>query len=242
MEYRSYPQIELFQEGLDSLKVELNDLQKQQFIDYYELLIKWNEVMNLTTITEFSEVLRKHFIDSLSLVKVYSPSKEKILDMGTGAGFPGIPLKIAFPDTEIVLMDSLNKRIHFLNEVITKLGLNKISAIHGRAEDYGRSKDYREKFDLCVSRAVAKLSTLSEYCLPYVKKDGFFISYKSGKVEEELNQADNSFKLLGARVKDTSYFTLPGTNMERTLVILQKTATTPNRFPRNAGKPSKEPL
>jgi 16S rRNA (guanine527-N7)-methyltransferase len=242
MEYRSYPQIDLFQEGLDSLQIELSDLQKQQFIDYYELLIKWNEVMNLTAITEFSEVLRKHFIDSLSLVKVYSPSKEKILDMGTGAGFPGIPLKIAFPDTEIVLMDSLNKRIHFLDEVITKLGLSKITAIHGRAEDYGRSKDYREKFDLCVSRAVAKLSTLSEYCLPYVKKDGFFISYKSGKVEEELNQAVNAFKLLGARVKDTSYFTLPGTDMERTLVILQKTAMTPNRYPRNAGKPSKEPL
>lgn len=242
MEFSKYPEMELFQTGLQNLKIELSDLQKQQFIDYYELLIEWNKVMNLTGITELDEVINKHFIDSLSIVKAMVPSKEKILDLGTGAGFPGIPIKIAFPDTEIVLLDSLKKRLTFLDEVIDKLGLTKITTLHGRAEDYGKSNEYREKFDLCVSRAVAKLSSLSEYCLPYVKKGGYFIPYKSGKIEEELADSQRAFQILGAKLTSVFDFTLPDTDIQRSLIVLEKTAMTPKSYPRSAGKPSKEPL
>jgi len=242
MEFSRYPEMVQFQKGLETLGIELSDLQKQQFIDYYELLVQWNKVMNLTAITNLSEVLHKHFLDSLSIIKVYRPMKEKILDMGTGAGFPGIPLKIAFPETEIVLLDSLNKRIHFLDEVIHELKLDNITALHGRAEDYGKNSEYREQFDLCVSRAVAKLSTLSEYCLPYVKIGGYFISYKSGKIEEELIMAANALNVLGAEVKDSSNFMLPGTDMERTLIMILKMTMTPMNYPRSAGKPTKAPL
>jgi 16S rRNA (guanine527-N7)-methyltransferase len=242
MDFHSYSEIGLFTNGLNEMGIHLEDEQIQQFIDYYELLIKWNDVMNLTAITEFKEVVQKHFLDSLSIVKIHKPSSEKILDMGTGAGFPGIPIKIAFPETQIVLLDSLNKRIHFLEEVISELKLTNIIAIHGRAEDFGKDKNYRENFHLCVSRAVANLSTLSEYCIPYVRKEGYFIAYKSGRAEEEISLAGNAFKQLGAVLKNTVDFKLPGTDMERVLVAIQKIAITPNKYPRSAGKPSKEPL
>ncbi len=242
MDYKLYPEMEEFEQGLRELKIELSELQKQQFIDYYNLLIEKNKVMNLTAITEFSEVISKHFIDSLSIVKVIELNNQKLLDLGTGAGFPGIPLKIVFPDLEIVLLDSLNKRLIFLQEVIDSLKLNKICTLHGRAEDFGKNPAYREKFDLCVSRAVAKLSSLSEYCTPYVKKDGFFISYKSGKVEEELIASERAFKLLGAKLLKVETFLLPNTDMERSLVVIQKIEKTPKNYPRSAGKPSKEPL
>jgi 16S rRNA (guanine527-N7)-methyltransferase len=242
MEFRQYPEIDEFEKGLFSLNIELTDHQKQQFMDYYELLVEWNKVMNLTSITELTEVIQKHFIDSLSIIKVYKLSKEKVLDIGTGAGFPGIPLKIVYPEIDIVLLDSLQKRLNFLETVIDNLKLTKIKTLHGRAEDYGKNSDYREQFDLCVSRAVAKLSSLSEYCLPYVKKDGFFISYKSGKVEEELIQASRSFKILGAELKEVKEFRLPDTDIDRSLVVLHKTSNTPKNYPRSAGKPSKEPL
>jgi 16S rRNA (guanine527-N7)-methyltransferase len=224
------------------LGITISDLQKQQFTDYYEMLVEWNKVMNLTAITKYSEVIQKHFLDSLSIVKIYQPVSERILDMGTGAGFPGIPIKIAFPDTRIVLLDSLNKRIHFLEEVIKKLNLSKITAVHGRAEDFGRDKEYRETFGLCVSRAVANLSTLSEYCLPYVRKGGYFIAYKSGKAEEELNEAANAMKLLGAALVKTEHLKLPGTDIERALIMMKKESVTSGRYPRGAGKPAKEPL
>jgi len=242
MEFSGYPDIIQFKKGLESLEINLSDLQMQQFIDYYELMVQWNEVMNLTSITSFPEVLLKHFIDSLSIVKVYRPTKDKIIDMGTGAGFPGIPLKIAFPETEIVLLDSLNKRILFLEEVIQKLNLKGITALHGRAEDYGRNIEYRGQFDLCVSRAVAKLTSLSEYCLPYVKKGGYFISYKSGKVEEELSSAKHALEVLGAIEENVCNFLLPGTDMERSLIVILKIEETPDKYPRNAGKPTKSPL
>jgi 16S rRNA (guanine527-N7)-methyltransferase len=242
MEFRNYPDFNRFEEGLNTLNIKLSDIQKQQFVDYYELLIHWNQVMNLTAITEFSEVIMKHFIDSLSVVKVYEPKNQRILDMGTGAGFPGIPLKIAFPETEIILLDSLKKRINFLEEVTRVLNLKKVTALHARAEDYGRNKEFRETFDLCVSRAVAKLSVLSEYCLPYVKKEGYFIPYKSGRIEEELTSAKKALMLLGAEIETVSNFTLPDTDMERSLIVIHKTSITPSKYPRSAGKPAKGPL
>lgn len=242
MDYKLYPEMNEFEQGLKELKLELSDYQKQQFMDYYEMLIEKNKVMNLTAITEVSEVIQKHFLDSLALVKVIVLNNQKVLDLGTGAGFPGIPLKIAFPDLEIVLLDSLNKRLLFLQEVIDKLQLQKISTLHGRAEDYGKDIRYREQFDLCVSRAVAKLSSLSEYCVPYVKKDGFFISYKSGKVEEELVTSVRAIKLLGTKLENVENFILPGTNIERTLIVLKKIEKTSRNYPRSAGKPSKDPL
>lgn len=239
--------LSLFEKGLDQLKIQLTQEQKEQFIKYYEYLIEKNKVMNLTAITDYEEVLLKHFLDSLSLVKVQDFIPEKlsgktVIDIGTGAGFPGIPLKIAFPELGIVLLDSLNKRINFLDEVIEMLQLRKIEAVHGRAEDYARQKEFRENFDFCVSRAVANLSTLSEYCLPFVKQGGCFISYKSGKIEEELSQAENAVKVLGGNVKDVVKFSLMDTDMDRSFVVVDKKKTTPKRYPRKAGLPSKEPI
>ncbi len=225
-------------------EVLLSEKQLNQFYQYYELLIKWNEVMNLTAITELEQVVTKHFVDSLSLAKIVDNLEDKIslIDVGTGAGFPGIPLKIAFPEIKITLLDSLNKRVKFLDEVIGQLGLNEIETVHGRAEDLGRDGKYREKFDLCVSRAVANLSTLSEYCLPFVKKDGCFVSYKSGKVEEELGQAKGALKLLGGKIEDTVSFCLPRDDGERCLVKIRKVENISKKYPRKAGVPGREPL
>ncbi len=225
-------------------EVLLSEKQLNQFYQYYELLIKWNEVMNLTAITELEQVVTKHFVDSLSLAKIVDNLEDKIslIDVGTGAGFPGIPLKIAFPEIKITLLDSLNKRVKFLDEVIGQLGLNEIETVHGRAEDLGRDGKYREKFDLCVSRAVANLSTLSEYCLPFVKKDGCFVSYKSGKVEEELGQAKGALKLLGGKIEDTVSFCLPREDGERCLVKIRKVENISKKYPRKAGVPGREPL
>ena len=234
---------ELMREELSEFSIKLSEHQLHQFYQYFELLVEWNKVMNLTAITELEDVVTKHFVDSLSLVKAVSDlSDEKILDMGTGAGFPGIPLKIAFPELKITLLDSLNKRINFLNEVIGQLQLGEIQAVHGRAEDYGRDKLYREQYDYCVSRAVANLSTLSEYCMPYVKIGGAFIPYKSGKIEEELNQAKGAVKLLGGKIEEVVTFVLPKTDVERSFVIVRKTEGTSKKYPRKAGLPSKEPL
>lgn len=242
MENSIYTGIEKFEEGLKSLKIDLSELQMQQFIRYYEILIEWNKVMNLTAITDFTEVIQKHFIDSLTIVKAMSLQKEKLIDIGTGAGFPGIPLKIVFPEMQIVLLDSLNKRVKFLNEVIQLLNLKGIETIHGRAEEYGKNPQHREQYELCVSRAVANLSSLSEYCIPFVKKGGCFVSYKSGKASEEMGAAQNAIKLLGAEIFNTTEFSLPNSEIDRTLIVIRKVNTTPKKFPRSAGKPSKEPL
>ncbi len=242
MEYNQYPEIHEFYSGLKDLGISLTERQIQQFIDYYELLVERNKVMNLTAITEFREVIIKHFIDSLSIVKCRTLKSERILDVGTGAGFPGIPLKIVYPDIDLVLLDSLNKRLLFLKDVIEKLGLEKVQTLHGRAEDYGKDKNHREKYDLCVSRAVAKLSSLAEYCLPYVKKDGFFISYKSGIIKKELSFSKNALDILGGTLDQVEEFILPGTDIERSLVVIRKISPTPKNYPRSAGKPSKEPL
>lgn len=228
---------------LQELNISISDRQEEQFEQFYDLLIEWNKVMNLTGITEYEEVVEKHFVDSLSLVKAIEIDKiHSVIDIGTGAGFPGIPLKIAFPHLNITLLDSLNKRIRFLDTVIDRTGLKDIRTIHGRAEDYAKQKEYREMYDLCVSRAVANLSTLSEYCIPYIRIGGIFISYKSGDVESEKEDSRNAASLLGGRIKDTVKFQLPGTDIGRSFVIIEKERQTAKRYPRKAGLPSKEPL
>ena len=213
--------LEKFLKGLEELHIQLTEEQVQQFIKYYEMLVEKNKVMNLTAITEFDEVIEKHFLDSLSLIKVYDLKKDiSVLDMGTGAGFPGIPLKIAFPELKVTLADSLNKRILFLQEVIDELHLEKIEAVHARAEELGKNKAYREMYDLVVSRAVANLSSLEEYCVPFVKIGGNFISYKSGEIEEEVANAKNATFLLGGKVKDVYKFDLY--EQKRSFVIIEK--------------------
>ena len=208
---------------IEKIGIHLEDKQVQQFLVYYELLTEWNKVMNLTAITDFKEVVQKHFVDSLSLIKAVDGSflqKKGIsmIDIGTGAGFPGIPLKIVFPNLKVTFLDSLNKRIKFLNEVTGKLELRNITAIHGRAEDFAKQKEYREQFDLSVSRAVANLATLSEYSLPYVKKGGFFFSYKAEDIEEEIELSKNAIKILGGRIDEVIKFNLPDSDVKRAIL------------------------
>lgn len=230
-----------FINDLKAIGIELSDEQLEQFLTYYEMLIEKNKVMNLTAITDFDEVLEKHFEDSLSLIQAVDLGKSQtVIDLGTGAGFPGIPLKIAFPNLQITLADSLNKRILFLDDVIRELGLVGIDTVHGRAEDLAKNSDYREKFDLCVSRAVANLSTLSEYCLPFVKIGGKFISYKAGECDEEVAASKSSVFLLGGKISDIKKFELGESG--RAFVIIDKVSGTPKKYPRKAGTPSKDPL
>lgn len=234
-----------FLNDVKELGIELTEKQNLQFIQYYELLTEWNSFMNLTAIIEFDDVMKKHFTDSLSLIKVLPDLREKsyrLIDIGTGAGFPGIPLKIAFPHLQVILLDSLNKRINFLNEVIRQLDLNDIHAIHGRAEDIANRKEYREGFDICISRAVANLSTLSEYCVPFVKKGGYFVSYKSEKISEELENANKAIDILGGSFERQESFYLPSSDIFRCLILIKKVKNTPSGYPRKAGLPSKEPI
>lgn len=237
--------IKQFEKDLNELEIDLNGSQIEQFMDYYELLVEWNSFMNLTAITDFDEVLKKHFIDSLSLVKAAGSIRNdsiKLIDIGTGAGFPGIPLKIAFPAIHVTLLDSLNKRIKFLDEVIVRLQLNNIDAVHSRAEDYAKPGKARESFDFSVSRAVANLATLSEYCLPFVKVGGSFISYKSEKLVEEIGLAKNAVHLLGGEIKEQKEFMLPSSNINRNLLVISKVRKTPSKYPRKSGLPAKEPI
>ena len=234
---------EKFVDDLNALGIKLSDIQINQFITYFEMLVEWNQVMNLTAITEYDEVIKKHFVDSLSLIKAYDINKKlKVIDVGTGAGFPGLALKIAYPNLQVTLLDSLNKRIHFLNAVIEKLQLSEVDTVHGRAEDFAKPGKLREKYDLCVSRAVANLSTLSEYCLPFVKEGGYFISYKSEKITEEAESAEKAISILGGKVMRQVEFKLPDSDMYRNLFVIKKIKKTPTKYPRKAGLPSKEPI
>ena len=206
------------------------------------MLIEKNKVMNLTSITEMNDVVMKHFVDSISIKKYIDLSGKKIIDIGTGAGFPGIPLAIVFEDAQFTLMDSLNKRIQFLNEVIEAIELKNVETVHDRAEDLARKEGYREKYNYCVSRAVANMSTLLEYCIPFVKKGGKFISYKSGAVKEELEASVNAQKKLGCKFAECIEFTLPDTDISRNFVVFDKVNFTGKAYPRQAGKPKKNPL
>lgn len=235
--------LQILIDGCGYFGISLSEEQKEQFLDYYKLLVEWNEFMNLTAITEFDEVMRKHFVDSCALGKAVSlKGKERILDVGTGAGFPGIPLKIVYPGLEIVLLDSLNKRVKFLNTVIEKLNLSGITAIHGRAEDLARQKEYREQFDITVSRAVANLASLCEYCLPFTRVGGYFVPYKSGEIDTELKEAKKAVSVLGGEYQDTIKFILPDTDIYRSLVLIRKARETSKKYPRKAGTPAREPI
>lgn len=243
----AYQENKLFQKKLreksSQIGIALSDTQLGQFDRYYQMMVETNKHMNLTAITEEDEVISKHFVDSLSCAKVMDMEKvHSIIDIGTGAGFPGIPLKIAYPEIEIVLVDSLQKRIKFLNEVIQELGLEKVTAVHGRAEDLARDKRYRGVFDLCVSRAVANLSTLTEYCIPFVRVNGYFVSYKAQKGLEELEGAKNCLQVLGCKVEDAHSFVLEGDDSQRVLLKIKKCKGTGKTYPRKAGVPSKNPL
>lgn len=230
-----------FQKDLEELHITLSDVQIEQFLKYYELLIEKNKVMNLTAITEFQEAMKKHFIDSLSLVKVFNlQGKLSLLDVGTGAGFPGIPLKIAFPNLQVTLLDSLQKRVGFLQEVITALSLDEVEALHGRAEDFAKPGLLRESFDLCVSRAVANLSTLSEYCLPYVKIGGCFVAYKADA--DEVEQANHAIEILGGSLREQKAFALPYSDINRNLIVIEKCRSTPEQYPRKAGTANRKPI
>lgn len=243
MENFDTKKLDFFYKDLHELSISLNEKQICQFMKYYELMIEWNQVMNLTTIIDFDEVCKKHFIDSLSLIKAYDISSFKtLIDIGTGAGFPGIPLKIAFPDLKVTLLDSLNKRVNFLNAVIDELTLENIEALHGRAEDFAGKGKLREQYDICVSRAVANLSTLCEYCIPYVKIGGHFISYKSEKIADEIITAKKAISILGGKLENQVEFMIPNSDIYRNLIVIYKNKKTPASYPRKAGVPSKNPI
>lgn len=221
----------------------LSDRQLRQFEQFYHLLTEKNKVMNLTAITEEDEVIDKHFMDSLSCARVMDMSRVRsLVDVGTGAGFPGIPLKIVYPEIRVLLVDSLNKRVQFLNEVIDQLSLSGVEAVHGRAEDISRRKEYRAVFDLAVSRAVANLRTLSEYCVPFVKVNGYFISYKAGKGLQEIEESANCMRELGCKIMETEEFELSDQDSMRVLIKIKKCRGTSSKYPRKAGIPSRNPL
>lgn len=233
----------LIEKPLNKLGITLSEEQYNQIYEYYNILIQWNNVMNLTAITDEDEFASKHFVDSILLTEHYDFSScTSLIDIGTGAGFPGIPLKIVYPHIKMTLLDSLNKRINFLNEVINKLGLQEIETIHGRAEDFGKDELYREQYDLCVSRAVSQLPVLSEYCIPFVCQKGHFIAYKSVDTDDEITQSIHALEILGGAVPKVVESDLIGDKVRRRFVIIDKISETPMKYPRKAGIPQKRPL
>lgn len=235
--------VDILLRGVKKLGIDLKEDKVKDFIKYKELLKEWNEKINITSITEDDEIDVKHFLDSLTPITTdLFKGKKKVIDIGTGGGFPGVPLKIANEELEVTLLDSLNKRIIFLNEVISSLGLTGIEAIHGRAEEFAVLQKYRERYDICISRAVASLNTLSEYCIPFVKVGGYFISMKGPDAEDELNGSINAIKTLGGKVKEIKVVDIPESDIKHSLIIIEKIKETPTKYPRGGGKPKKNPL
>ena len=231
----------VFMEYVKKIDIDINEEQINKFYDYMNLLIEWNKKINLTAITDYNEIILKHFVDSLTINKCIKENNY-VVDVGTGAGFPGIPLKIIRDDIKIVLVDSLNKRINFLNEVIKELNLKNIETVHARAEEFGRNKKYRQKFDVATSRAVANLSTLSEYMIPLVKINGRCICMKGKEIKEELKDSLNAIKVLGGKVENVEEFELADNDINRSIIYILKEKDTPNKYPRKAGTPSKDPI
>lgn len=235
--------IDVLLKGIEELNLEFTETDKSRFIDYKELLKEWNEKINITTITEDREVDIKHFLDSLTTLSLDLFQGDKsLIDIGTGGGFPGIPLKIMRDNLDVTLLDSLNKRIVFLDEVIDKLGLKNIRAVHGRAEELSRTDEYRENYSIAISRAVASLDTLTEYCLPFVEMGGHFIAMKGPDIEEELNESKNAINKLGGKIIETKIVTLPESDIKHSLIVIEKIQNTPQKYPRGGGKPRKDPL
>jgi 16S rRNA (guanine527-N7)-methyltransferase len=236
---------EEFQLALKAKGIELSDTQIKQFHDYFELLVEWNEKMNLTAITELNDVYLKHFYDSIAPVLdgLLPTDKEvTLVDVGAGAGFPSIPMKILLPNLNVTIVDSLNKRITFLRELAKVLNLSKVQFVHDRAETFGQNKEYRGQFDFVTARAVARLNVLSELCLPLAKKGGQFIALKASQTEEEVKEAKNAIATLGGKITQEIDYALPVTNDPRYLVVIDKKKETPNKYPRKPGTPNKSPL
>lgn len=234
--------VNYIKEQVKKLHINLKDEQCEKLLKYYNMLIEYNNKCNLTAITDFKEVVLKHFVDSLSIVYIYDMNTDaSVVDIGTGAGFPGIPLKIAFPRLEMTLVDSLDKRVSFLNNVIKELSLDNCKAIHIRAEEYGHSKA-RESFDLCVTRAVSNLSVISEYCLPLVKPGGYFIPYKGSSVKEEISEYEIAVEELGGAIDDVAIYELPDSDVARSLILIYKDRDTPKKYPRRNGISTKRPI
>ena len=234
-----------FIDDLKKWNIDISDEQLELFDKYTALLLSWNEKINLTAITDIHDIYKKHYLDSLSLIKCIDDLCDKeytLLDLGTGAGFPGIPLKIMYPNLKITLVDSLRKRVDYLNFVIDELGLKNITAIHSRAEVLAHDEKYREQYDIVVSRAVANLSVLSEYCIPFIKVGGLFVSYKTGESIDEINNAANAIGMLGGKKAKLVEFNLPDSDYSRCNVVIEKKKSTEDRFPRKEGVPSKRPL
>lgn len=226
-----------------NVELEINEEKYDQFLKYKDLLKDWNEKVNLTAITEDEQIIKKHFIDSMKIFQ-FEPLKKakKVIDIGTGGGFPGIPMKIMVPEMEITLLDSLKKRINVLQDILKKIGIKDVSTIHGRAEDYAQTPQYREKFDAVVSRAVANLASLSEFCLPYVKVGGYFVAMKGPAVDDEVTTAKKAISILGGELKEVIEVEIEGSDLNHNLVIIKKVKNTPKQYPRKAGTATKNPL
>jgi len=235
--------VETFVKGLSELNIKLTNEKIEKFRLYKKLLKEWNEKINITAITDDDEIDIKHFLDSLAIFETgIVVGGKSVIDVGTGGGFPGIPIKIVSEDVNVTLLDSLNKRLLFLDEVINQLGLSGIESIHGRAEDLGKSVEHREKYDIATSRAVASLNVLCEYCIPFVKVNGYFIALKGPEVDEELREAQNAIKVLGGKLENKINVHLPNSDIVHNLIVIKKISQTPTKYPRAAGKPKKNPL
>ncbi|WP_243136880.1 16S rRNA (guanine(527)-N(7))-methyltransferase RsmG [Alkaliphilus serpentinus] len=229
--------------GFSDLGIDLNENQMNQFMIYKNLLLEWNEKMNLTAIEDERDIVIKHFIDSISCLKVKGFDKiNRLIDVGTGAGFPGIPIKIMEPNIELTLLDALNKRVTFLKEVCKETSLVKVDFLHGRAEDFGRLDDFRESYDAAVSRAVASLNVLVEYCMPFIKVGGIFICQKGPQVEDEMASSKKAIEVLGGKVVEKLEISLPLSDIKHKIVVIEKVKPTPTKYPRKAGKPTKSPI